>query len=71
MNCRFVAFEYMDAYTGEATINFSLVWPYESGNDELDTVWGHKAYLFHENNPDKKNISLVIKITASQIQDNE
>ena len=62
--------EDMEAHTGEATINFNLVWPYESGNDELDTIWGHKAYIFNENNPNKKNISLIIKVTATQKQDN-
>jgi len=63
--------DYMEAHTGESTINFSLVWPYESGNDEFDTIWGHKAYTFHENNPDKESISLVIKVIATQMQDNE
>ena len=56
----------MVANGGIAQINFSLVWPYESGNDELDTEWGHKAYAYHENNPDSKSITLVIKVTAIQ-----
>lgn len=56
----------MVANGGTAQINFSLVWPYESGNDELDTEWGHKAYIYHENNPDSKSITLVIKVTAIQ-----
>ena len=56
----------MVANGGIAQINFSLVWPYESGNDELDTEWGHKAYIYHENNPDSKSITLVIKVTAIQ-----
>ena len=56
----------MVANGGIAQINFSLVWPYESGNDELDTEWGHKAYIYHENNPDIKSITLVIKVTAIQ-----
>ncbi len=57
----------MTANGGTAQINFSLVWPYESGNDELDTEWGHKAYIYHENNPDSKSITLVIKVTAIQV----
>ena len=54
---------------GTAQIKFSLVWPFESGDDELDTEWGHKAYAYHENNPDSKSITLVIKVTAIQVND--
>ena len=33
-----------------STESFSLVvsWPYESGDDEKDTLWGTKAYDYHE-----------------------
>lgn len=54
---------------GTAQIKFNLVWPFESGNDELDTEWGHKAYIYHENNPDSKSITLVIKVTAVQVNE--
>lgn len=61
--------DFMDAYSGEATIDFRLTWPYESGDDELDTLWGHKAYSFNKNNPDEKSIKLVIKVMATQIEE--
>ena len=50
-------------------ITIEVSWPYESGNDELDTYWGNKAYDFHKANPDSPSILLVIKISASQINE--
>lgn len=51
------------------SFNVSLVWPYESGDDEADTYWGKKSYEFMENNKDEKSISIVVKIKASQNKD--
>lgn len=50
----------------KATFNVNLTWPYESGNDELDTLWGKKAYDYKKNYPDEKQIVVVVKIKASQ-----
>ncbi len=52
---------------GQEQINIEISWPYESGDDELDTYWGNKAYDYHNANPDSPSIVLVIKISASQI----
>lgn len=41
-------------------------WDYESGNDELDTYWGTKAYDFNQSNPDESSISIKLIITAIQ-----
>lgn len=41
-------------------------WDYESGNDELDTYWGTKAYDFNQSNPDESSISIKLIITATQ-----
>lgn len=30
-------------------ITVSMTWPYESGNDELDTKWGMDAYSYYQN----------------------
>ena len=54
---------------GQEQITIEVSWPYESGNDELDTYWGNKAYDFHKANPDSPSILLVIKISASQINE--
>ena len=48
------------------SFNVSLVWPYESGDDEADTYWGRKSYDFLENNKDEKSVSIVVKIKATQ-----
>lgn len=51
---------------GVETFNFSVVWPYESNNDELDTYWGSLAYQYKESNPSSPSITLKIKITITQ-----
>lgn len=48
------------------SITIRVYWPYESGNDELDTEWGNRAYDYHEANPDSPSITLVLKISATQ-----
>ena len=53
--------------TGEAIYKIEVSWPYESGNDELDTTWGQKAYTYHKNNPDDYSINLNIKLVAIQV----
>ena len=46
----------------------SVTWPYESGNDDLDTYWGVTAYDFHQNYPTQSSIFLQIKIVATQVE---
>lgn len=47
----------------------TVFWDYESGNDELDTYWGNKAYDFHQDNKDKESIELNLIISAVQKTD--
>lgn len=54
----------MQNQKGNFTI--SVVWPYESGNDELDTTWGNKAYEYYALNPGGECIELKIKLIATQ-----
>ena len=54
---------------GIGTFRIKVEWPYESGNDELDTLWGNKAYEFYKNNPDGKAIVLKIELIAKQLQE--
>ncbi len=51
-----------------STESFSLVvsWPYESGDDEKDTLWGTKAYDYHKAHPDLPSISIELKVVATQ-----
>ena len=55
--------------SGKETVTISVYWAYESGNDELDTYWGTKSYDYHQLYPDNSSLSLVIKITAYQINE--
>ena len=54
---------------GIGIFRIKVVWPYESGNDELDTLWGNKAYEFYEKNPDDVAIELKIELVAKQLQE--
>lgn len=52
--------------TGNGYFQISVEWPFESGNDELDTVWGNKAYEYYSLNPNQKSIELKLKLIATQ-----
>ena len=58
--------ETIDATHGTTTFTLSTVWPYESGNDELDTLWGNNAYNYQQNFSGNSSVSMTVKITASQ-----
>ena len=51
---------------GEEGFYFSVVWPYESGDDESNTEWGKKAYDYYEKNPKGSVIELKLRIIALQ-----
>lgn len=53
--------------TGEGLFSVKVEWPFESGNDELDTQWGNKAYEYYSLNPGEKSIEIAINLTAQQI----
>jgi len=57
---------------GVSTITISLVWPFEQGDDELDTYWGSLAFEYykeHEEDPEiPPSISIVLELRATQVQ---
>lgn len=55
------------AGTGEGRFSVTVEWPFESGDDELDTWWGNKAYEYYSLNPGQKSIEMQIELTAQQI----
>lgn len=67
---------YAVARGGESKIEFSVSWPFDSGDNELDTTWGNKAYEFNRSEQEKYQldnnykvktpISVVIKLSAEQ-----
>ena len=52
--------------SGNGSFKITVVWPYESGDDEADTNWRRKAYEYYENNPDKECIELKLVLKATQ-----
>lgn len=52
-----------------ATFNVKVTWPYESDNDDLDTLYGSKSYEYMQNNPDSPGISIKIKLSVSQVNE--
>ena len=53
--------------TGEGAFCVTVEWPFESGNDELDTLWGNKAYEYYSTNAEAKSIEIAIDLIAQQI----
>lgn len=53
----------------DTSASISVVWPYESGDDELDTYWGMEAYEYHRTNPTVQSIVLTIRLTAFQAEE--
>lgn len=58
----------MNASSGVSTFSIDVSWPYESGDDSVDTYWGNKSYEYSSNNPGEDSIVLNIKISAVQEQ---
>src|SRR5574344_216254 len=52
--------------TGETEYNLSVKWPFESGNDSLDTKWGNKAYDYKSANPSSPSITMKVRIKVTQ-----
>ena len=52
---------------GPGRFSVTIEWPFESGNDELDTLWGSKAYEYYSLNPGAKSVEIEITLIAEQI----
>ncbi len=56
----------------ENKFKISVSWPLDSGNDELDSLWGNKAYQYQvETNNSAPLIKLEISLIAEQIIDSD
>ena len=58
----------INAELGQSTFTINCTWPFESGNDSIDTLWGSRAYEYSSNYPENPSIEMVIKIQAIQTQ---
>lgn len=50
--------------TGKFTI--TLEWLFESGDDEIDTYWGNKAYEYYSVHPNENAIEIEMTLSATQ-----
>lgn len=51
---------------GSANFDIKLIWDFESGNDELDTEWGVKAYEYNKEFPNSSSIYVEVDVSATQ-----
>ena len=51
---------------GRSYYRITFEWPYESGNDELDTYWGNRAYEYYSLNPGDTSLNIKIELKAVQ-----
>ena len=56
----------IESESGQAQFVVSVEWPYESGDDELDTSWGERAYEYYSSNPDDTSLVLKVELKATQ-----
>lgn len=56
----------LSAENGVGYFKITVEWDYESGDDELDTEWGRKAYSFYNANPGENSIELNLLLKATQ-----
>lgn len=56
----------LESGTGDGSFTIRITWPYESGDDELDTYWGKRAYEYYQQNPDGKSVYIKMKLEATQ-----
>lgn len=52
---------------GNGEFSVTVEWPFESGDDELDTLWGNKAYDYYLKNLEGTSIEIEITLIAQQI----
>lgn len=58
--------DHLVSTTGAETFSLNVEWPYESNQDDVDTLWGVNAYNYQSSNPNSPSISLVVKIIITQ-----
>ncbi len=56
----------LEEQNGYGLFVITIEWPYESGNDELDTFWGQQAYSYYEAEPDEAGLKLHLTLIAQQ-----
>lgn len=72
--------QYVLAKGDSGTFEISISWPLDSQDDELDSLWGNRAYQFQQDELTKKeldteyklrpSIDIILKLTAEQYVEN-
>ena len=57
--------KFVTAKTDETVFRVSISWPLNSGNDELDSIWGTNAYNYKKEEQNKKNADPSYQIKAA------
>jgi hypothetical protein len=52
--------------SGNGSFVITVNWEFESGNDEIDTYWGNKAYEFYSIHPGESCIEIELMLEAKQ-----
>lgn len=56
----------LNSENGSADFVILLKWDFESGNDDLDTAWGERAYEYNRTHPNQPSIHAEIEVRATQ-----
>lgn len=60
----------LETINGYGTFIISVEWPYESGDDALDTYWGERSYEYNKLNPTDSSLKLQLTLIAQQKNQN-
>lgn len=63
--------EHISEENGQGSFTITITWPFESGNDELDTEWGEKAYDFYKSNGEISSLHIGLELIAEQEKSEE
>lgn len=55
---------------GTADFTISFAWPFESGNDDRDTLVGTQAYNYQQGNPSTPTVHIEVEVQAVQNNSN-
>ena len=56
----------IEAENGTGKFIIKVVWPFESGDDAVDTYWGNRSAEFQKNNPQEKGLKVNFELSATQ-----
>ena len=64
-----VSNDYLAPNLGDSDFTIDINWPFESGDDALDTFWGNESFLYKQENPGSPGIEVTVELNAVQLID--